>query len=211
MSEQEQKQQKEKLTADVCYAFLLEAGKPMHNKDLLEIAVSMGLEQDRDRPAYNRVWLSMEREIKRLGDEARFRFLNRGLFVAKEYFSGDDMVFEKRLGNGRVPTKEGHGPSERMRREPRRKGSGFEVPERDRSCGNCRFITFSGPGRFNQLGGGCNRAEDNGRWYVKVQDAPCHLWSLRTRDQRAADKRERDHDLVIIDGVNAGLSHQRRR
>ena len=167
---------------DACYAVLLNAKGPVHWHALHEGCVLLGASPDSSRSSVNKVWTSIDKDIKAQGDASRFRYLGRNVFVAAEFFNPTD-VKEKKAYTSRKPV-------DPFNPRP------TEIPVEERRCGNCKYLGFYGPHFLYQRGGHCDNDAKSGRPYVRVEMEPCAHWRQRSREQKAADRREQENDRI---------------
>lgn len=168
---------------DDIYEVLLAHGAPMHFQELFSALIERGV-ANRGKSEDTRIYNAIYQDMKKNGENSRFRKAGRAMFVAFEQFKPGEHIPPP-------PNKTKENPQGVVRSLPR-------VPQ---LCGNCKFIEFTGVRAVTLSSGDCARYAESGRLCVQCREGGCPLWERRPANLVQRDNNERKRLKILLDAI----------
>ena len=176
------------------YRLLAEAGKPLHYKTQIFPAMVAQQLVTNDFTGESFLYNLIYGDIRKQGENSRFRRSGRGYVVATEDYDPG-----------------AHAPAQGNKTTANPNGRVNLAPAVQRICGTCTHICFTGTQELALEFGDCNRYPDSGRPRVGSLQHGCDLWQRRSASDTEKIKARRDELRVLVMGVNMVAQRQTKR
>lgn len=177
---------------DAAYQVLMEAKGAVAAADIAEVLCRRGIFPKADKKVVHHTYTRLHRYIQEHGEDSKIKKAGRGMFCAAEHYK------ENEHGLVELGMVEGvHGK--------------IAADGRPKCCGNCAFISYSGPGELTLFGGSCENRSKSGRWYVRAAQEACpEGWRPRPADKVRSDRARQQELRSIVNIENIKAARARR-